>query len=50
MGGQIIKRVLRNKIKGSWSGFIWLRVGTSDGCCEHDNVSRVPLHVGNLTS
>jgi len=22
-----------------WTGFIWLRIGTSGGCCEHSNGS-----------
>ena len=21
----------------TWTGFMWLRVGTADGCCEHDD-------------
>jgi uncharacterized protein (UPF0128 family) len=36
--GRIILKWILEKYSGKvWTGISWIRIGTSDGCCEHGN-------------
>jgi hypothetical protein len=33
----ILKRILKKQDMKMWTGFVWLRIGISVGCCEYNN-------------
>jgi hypothetical protein len=33
----ILKWILNKEDVMIWNGFNWFRIGTSGGCCKHDN-------------
>jgi hypothetical protein len=44
----IFQRILEEQGGKLWTGYIWLRIGTSDGFFEHDNETLVSIRGGEL--
>jgi hypothetical protein len=48
-GEHSIRKDLREKWGGKvWTGFSWLRIGTSGGCCEYGNEPSAYIKGGNI--
>ena len=49
MGGRLILKFVVKKQDGrEWTGFLWLKMGTSGGSCEHGNEPCVFVRHGNF--
>jgi hypothetical protein len=47
-GRVILKWILGKYIWRVWIGFVWLRIGTWAGCCEHGNEPSVSMKNGEF--
>jgi hypothetical protein len=47
--GRIILKFMLGKCVGVWTGFIWLRIGTVAGSCEHGNEPSVSIISGEYS-